>query len=146
MRPSRDRTAPFSTTPMPSHAASNVARRAFRSRSASLSPVILRLASPADLWRYRDAAQSRVAGGAMAGYHFATALTPEGWRSDLRIEIRDGLIASLAAGCAPEPEDERHAIALPGMPNLHSHAFQRGMAGLAEFRGSTPDSFWTWRE
>jgi formimidoylglutamate deiminase len=35
---------------------------------------------------------------------------------------------------------------LPGMPNLHSHAFQRAMAGLAERRGPTADSFWTWRE
>lgn len=35
---------------------------------------------------------------------------------------------------------------LPGMPNLHSHAFQRAMAGLAEKRGSHDDSFWTWRE
>ena len=35
---------------------------------------------------------------------------------------------------------------LPGMPNLHSHAFQRGMAGLAEMRGPAADSFWTWRE
>ena len=36
--------------------------------------------------------------------------------------------------------------ALPGMPNLHSHAFQRAMAGLAERRGPGDDSFWTWRE
>ena len=35
---------------------------------------------------------------------------------------------------------------LPGMVNLHSHAFQRGMAGLAERAGSGDDSFWTWRE
>ena len=32
------------------------------------------------------------------------------------------------------------------MPNLHSHAFQRGMAGLAETRGPDADSFWSWRE
>jgi formiminoglutamate deiminase len=37
------------------------------------------------------------------------------------------------------------------LPNLHSHAFQRAMAGLtehqgAERRGSEADSFWTWRE
>ena len=38
------------------------------------------------------------------------------------------------------------AIALPGMVNLHSHAFQRGMAGLAERAGAAEDSFWTWRE
>jgi formimidoylglutamate deiminase len=35
---------------------------------------------------------------------------------------------------------------VPGMPNLHSHAFQRAMAGLAERRGPAQDSFWTWRE
>lgn len=35
---------------------------------------------------------------------------------------------------------------LPGMINLHSHAFQRAMAGLAERRGAGDDSFWTWRE
>ena len=37
-------------------------------------------------------------------------------------------------------------IALPGLPNLHCHAFQKGMAGLAERRGPAHDSFWTWRE
>ena len=36
--------------------------------------------------------------------------------------------------------------ALPGMPNLHSHAFQRAMAGLAERKGRSDDSFWSWRE
>lgn len=34
---------------------------------------------------------------------------------------------------------------IPGMPNLHSHAFQRGFAGLTEFRGQAQDSFWSWR-
>ena len=82
----------------------------------------------------------------MAELHFARALTPNGWINNARIEIEDGLIARLTADCPPEAGDERHAIALPGMPNLHSHAFQRGMAGLAEHRGPTPDSFWTWRE
>ncbi len=46
-------------------------------------------------------------------------------------------------------KDAREAslrCALPGMPNLHSHAFQRAMAGLAERRGPGDDSFWTWRE
>src|SRR5205814_2367690 len=38
------------------------------------------------------------------------------------------------------------AILVPGMPNVHSHAFQRGMAGLAERRGTSADTFWTWRE
>ncbi|PBJ82492.1 formimidoylglutamate deiminase [Lysobacteraceae bacterium NML93-0399] len=35
---------------------------------------------------------------------------------------------------------------LPGIANLHSHAFQRAMAGLAEVQTDPADSFWTWRE
>src|SRR5918993_6044641 len=37
-------------------------------------------------------------------------------------------------------------LRLPGIPNIHSHAFQRAMAGLAERQGDPRDSFWTWRE
>ncbi|MGH6785214.1 MAG: formimidoylglutamate deiminase [Novosphingobium sp.] len=79
-------------------------------------------------------------------FHFATALLPEGWAADVRIEVANGAIAAVARGVPPASSDERHAIALPGLPNLHSHAFQRGMAGLAETRGTSQDSFWTWRE
>jgi formiminoglutamate deiminase len=75
-----------------------------------------------------------------------SALTPEGWRSNVRITLEGGVIASVAAGVEPEADDERHAILIPGMPNLHSHAFQRGMAGLGEVRGPGADSFWSWRE
>lgn len=35
---------------------------------------------------------------------------------------------------------------LPGIANLHSHAFQRAMAGMAERQTNPEDSFWTWRE
>ena len=35
---------------------------------------------------------------------------------------------------------------VPGMPNAHSHAFQRGMVGDTEYRLSARDSFWTWRQ
>ena len=45
-----------------------------------------------------------------------------------------------------QPRDERHRLAIPGIASLHSHAFQRGMAGLAETRGNAADTFWTWRE
>jgi len=72
-------------------------------------------------------------------------LLPDGWANDVRITLRDGLIAAIETGAEPDA-GERHAIALPGLPNLHSHAFQRGMAGLAEMRGTRDDSFWTWRE
>lgn len=77
---------------------------------------------------------------------FATALLPQGWADAVAIDVVDGIIAAVRPGGAPGPGDERHAIGLPGLPNLHSHAFQRGMAGLAETRGPAHDSFWTWRE
>src|SRR6202795_1285539 len=57
-----------------------------------------------------------------------------------------GRIASVVSGSTAEPGDEQHRIGLPGICNLHSHAFQRGMAGLAEIKGTSADSFWTWRE
>ena len=82
----------------------------------------------------------------MLALFFDQALLPEGWRSAVRIVASSGRITSVEAGVAAGADDERHAIAVPGMPNLHSHAFQRGMAGLAEVRGPAADTFWTWRE
>ncbi len=79
-------------------------------------------------------------------FHFATALLPDGWAGNVRLEVVDGQIGAVATGVAARAADERLGIALPGLPNLHSHAFQRGMAGLAEARGTSDDSFWTWRE
>jgi len=75
----------------------------------------------------------------------AEALLPEGWVEDLRIEVRAGRIAGLQRGSSPRAGDERVGVLLPGMPNLHSHAFQRGMAGLTEYRGPAADNFWSWR-
>lgn len=82
----------------------------------------------------------------MTVLHATTALLPEGWRPDVRLTLSAGRFAAVEVGAAAQPGDERHAILLPGMPNLHSHAFQRGMAGLAEFRGGASDTFWTWRD
>jgi len=82
----------------------------------------------------------------MSALWFENALLPDGWARHVRIVIEAGRIASVTAGSPAEAEDERHANALPGIGNLHSHCFQRGMAGLAERRGPTSDSFWTWRE
>lgn len=77
---------------------------------------------------------------------FDHCLLSQGWACNVRIVMDDGRIAGVEAGTSPHPEDERHRCGLPGMPNLHSHAFQRGMAGLAERRGPSTDSFWTWRD
>ncbi len=79
-------------------------------------------------------------------FHFGQMLLPDGWAQQVRIGVTEGLISFVTPGAAPQPGDARHAIGLPGMPNLHSHGFQRGMAGLAELRGPGDDSFWTWRE
>ena len=86
------------------------------------------------------------AASAAHSLHFGEALLVSGWASNVRIAVADGLICSATPNEPPRPGDERHAIAIPGMANLHSHAFQRGMAGLAESRGASDDSFWTWRE
>jgi formiminoglutamate deiminase len=79
------------------------------------------------------------------GIWAASALTATGWARDLRIQLSDGRIASLQGGVPARPGDERVGVLLPGMPNLHSHAFQRGMAGLTEYRGPAADNFWSWR-
>jgi len=82
----------------------------------------------------------------MTRLHFASALLPSGWRDDVQVIVSDRTIAGVMVGVAPQGGDERHQLAIPGMASLHSHAFQRGMAGLAEIRGDTADTFWTWRE
>jgi formimidoylglutamate deiminase len=82
----------------------------------------------------------------MPTLHFGSALLPDGWADGVQLVIADGIISKVTTGTAPLPDDERHAVAIPGIASLHSHAFQRGMAGLAEIRGDTADTFWTWRE
>ncbi len=75
------------------------------------------------------------------------AWLPQGWDEGVRIDLDAGRIAALQSGAARAHHAEylgRHV--LPGMPNLHSHAFQRAMAGLAERQTNPSDSFWTWRE
>ncbi|HEV2270971.1 MAG TPA: formimidoylglutamate deiminase [Steroidobacteraceae bacterium] len=77
---------------------------------------------------------------------FESVLLPGGWARRVRVTGRDGLIRSIEAEVDPAAGDERHAVGLPGLPNLHSHASQRAIAGLTERRGPAQDSFWTWRE
>lgn len=76
-------------------------------------------------------------------YWFDYAFLPGGWQADLRVTITAGKITALGGD---GPATHVRGAALPGLPNLHSHTFQRGMAGLAERRGPASDSFWTWRE
>ncbi len=79
--------------------------------------------------------------------YFPDALTSEGWRRNVVIIVADGVIQSIESGLAAPSDAIRHrGAALPGMGNLHSHAFQRGMAGLSERGGPADDHFWSWRE
>ena len=78
---------------------------------------------------------------------FSEMWGPDGWVRDATLEHGNGVITSVvpAPAYAPQQAPSRR-IALPGLTSLHSHAFQRGMAGLAENCGPGPESFWTWRE
>lgn len=82
----------------------------------------------------------------MVTFHFDKALTPTGWQSNVELIVESGRISALTPNAKRLADAEHHAIAIPGMPNLHSHAFQRAMSGLAEMRGPGNDSFWSWRE
>lgn len=73
--------------------------------------------------------------------HAETALLPDGWARDVRLRIEDGRIAEVTTG-VPGPG---HGVILPAPVNLHSHMFQRAMAGMTEGRTAGQDSFWTWR-
>jgi formimidoylglutamate deiminase len=74
------------------------------------------------------------------------ALLPDGWAENVGIDIDGGMILAVHANASADGRERIAGIALPGLPNLHSHTFQRGMAGLAETRGPEGDSFWTWRQ
>jgi formimidoylglutamate deiminase len=82
----------------------------------------------------------------MASLWFESALLPRGWASRVQVTARNGRIERIRTDVDPVATDERLKVGVPGMPNLHSHAFQRGIAGLTERRGPEGDSFWTWRE
>ena len=80
-------------------------------------------------------------------YAATHALLPGGWSERVVIDVDDaGVIRSVERG--NEAFDERlTGPVVPAMPNVHSHAFQRALAG----RTGRPspdrnDSFWSWRE
>ena len=72
-----------------------------------------------------------------------TALLPEGWARDVRLRVEAGRIAEVLSGAKREGAAFGCLLAAP--VNLHSHTFQRAMAGMTEGRTAGQDSFWTWR-
>ncbi len=74
------------------------------------------------------------------------ALLPDGWAPDVAIDVApDGTILDVRMGASASDAELLDGPVLPGMPNAHSHAFQRAMAGSAERRTGS-DDFWSWRE
>jgi formimidoylglutamate deiminase len=88
----------------------------------------------------------------MVTYRLQSALLPQGWTRDALATVSaQGIITAIDASAQRSPSSSAPVesvpgVVIPGMPNAHSHAFQRAMAGNAEFRSSARDSFWTWRQ
>ena len=85
----------------------------------------------------------------MASFHADHALLPDGWAEGVRIDVSgNGTIVAVQPNGSAEGAERLSGPVLPGMPNLHSHAFQRAMAGLAERVGGPAgaDDFWSWRQ
>ncbi len=78
--------------------------------------------------------------------HAKQALLRDGWANDVRIRVAGGRITGIETATAALEGDHRVDTLLPGMGNLHSHAFQRAMAGMTERRAAGRDSFWSWRD
>lgn len=76
----------------------------------------------------------------------AHAKLPSGWATNVRLTLADGRITAIAVDQVPQPSDTRVDTLLPSIANLHSHSFQRAMAGMTEYRAAGKDSFWTWRD
>jgi len=79
-------------------------------------------------------------------FHATQALLPQGWAQDVRIDSCAGRITAITPGMAWDGQAQRLGCVVAGLGNLHSHAFQRAMAGLTEVGGRSGDSFWSWRE
>lgn len=74
------------------------------------------------------------------------ALLPEGFAAAVRFVIdAEGHLVEVTPDAGPAGAERLAGVVLPGMPNVHSHAFQRAMAGLAERLEPGEASFWSWR-
>ncbi len=73
------------------------------------------------------------------------AYLSDGWSNDVRLTLDGTEITEIASNATPQTDDTRVDTLLPALSNLHSHSFQRAMAGMTEFREKGRESFWTWR-
>lgn len=83
----------------------------------------------------------------MPAYFATRALLANGWAHNVRLDVNAaGMLTAVTPDADPQGCILLSGPVVPGMPDLHSHAFQRVMAGLAEVAGDPQDSFWTWRD
>lgn len=83
----------------------------------------------------------------MADLFFDIAYLSGSWQENVRLSVdADGWIRGVRVDAVPKGAQHLRGIALPGVPDVHSHAFQRAMAGLTERGSPSGDSFWSWRE
>lgn len=80
-----------------------------------------------------------------------TALVADEWQKSVSVSVSDsGEILSVKTDIKTSDlaaETYRCGILCPAPANIHSHAFQRAMAGMSERRGEDPgDNFWAWRK
>jgi formimidoylglutamate deiminase len=78
--------------------------------------------------------------------HARNALLPQGWATNVRLEVASGTINSIIAETFAEAGDVAVDTLLPALGNVHSHSFQRAMAGMTEYRAQGRDNFWSWRK
>ncbi|WP_144395012.1 formimidoylglutamate deiminase [Pleionea sediminis] len=78
-------------------------------------------------------------------YYAKEILLRDGWASDKTIFVEDGVIIKIESGQAEQAEILNGPV-IPGMVNLHSHAFQKAFVGLTEYQANKEDSFWSWRD
>ncbi len=74
------------------------------------------------------------------------AMLSTGWAENVRLTVQNGRISEIETGQTYQTGDFRVDTLLPALANLHSHSFQRAMAGMTEYRMAGKDSFWTWRD
>lgn len=80
-------------------------------------------------------------------FSVSKAYLPYGWHNDVSITIEKGIISNIILNSGVNKDSMQLTGALlSGIPNLHSHAFQRALAGLTEHTIGHTDTFWTWRE
>ena len=69
-----------------------------------------------------------------------------GWAKKVRLRYENGIITGIQCASLAQASDVQVDTLLPALSNLHSHSFQRAMAGMTEFKKAKTDSFWTWRK